>query len=131
MTRLWLFCRWPIFCAGYRLVTVVMPAIDLFGCRIDVFVLFLLSFRRSSLDLPVTAVQRFSVPSLPFSSFLGVKISREAVCAEMFIRHLFAMVVAFNVLPGVTFWAVHGVAIIIGEDAYALDGVLFLILYVV
>jgi hypothetical protein len=68
------------------------------------------------------------MPSLSFCGFLCVKISREAVCAKVFIWHFLAVVVAFNVLPGVTLGAIDGVAIVICVNADTFDGVFLLVL---
>ena len=105
-----------------------MPAVHLLGC-ITLFVFLFLAFGVGSFDLPVTAtVEGLSVSSLSFRRFLCVKIPGEAVCAKMLFWHLLAMVVALNVLPGIAFWTVDGIAIIIFIDAYTFDGVFLLIL---
>ncbi len=112
-------------------MAIMMPAVHLLDCRSAVFVLFLLGFGCGSLDLPVTAFQGLSMSSLSFCGFFGVKISREAICAEMLIRYFLAVIIAFNVLPGVTLGAIDGVAVIVCVDANTFDGVFLLILYVV
>jgi hypothetical protein len=87
-------------------------------------VFLLLGFWVSSLNLLVTAsFTNLSMSSLPFGSFLGIKISREAVCAEMLVGDFLAVVKAFDMLPSVTFWARDGVIIVICENAYTLEGV--------
>ena len=109
----------------------IVPAIRELGGRKTVLVLFLLGFGCGSLDLPVAAFQSLSTSSLSFCGLFCIKISRRAVCAEMLIWHFFAVIVAFNVLPGVTFGAIDGVAVIVCVDANTFDGVFLLILYVV
>ena len=46
------------------------------------------------------------------------------VCAEMLIWHFLAVIVAFNVLPGITLGAIDGVAVIVCVDANTFDGVI-------
>lgn len=107
-----------------------MPAIHLFGRRTALLVLLFLTFGARSLDLAVTAVQGFTMPSLSFGGFLRVKISGKTVCTEMLLWHLFAMVIALDVLPGIAFGTVDGVTIVICIDTDAFDGVFLLILNV-
>src|SRR5882757_1068567 len=131
MACLRLLRRRSVSCAGYGLMTIMMPAVRLLDRHSGVFVLFLLGFGCGSLDLPVTAFQGLSMPSLSFCGFLCIKISREAVCAEMLIWPFLAVIVAFYVVPSVTPGAIDGVAVIICVDANTFDGVFLLILYVV
>jgi hypothetical protein len=105
-----------------------VPTVHLLGSRVDLLVLLFLSFGARSLDLPVTAIDSLSAPPLPFGSFLCVNISGEAICTEMLFWHFFAMVVALNVLPGVTLRTVDSVAIVVRIDTYAFDRVFLLFL---
>jgi hypothetical protein len=105
-----------------------MPAVYLLECWIAFLVFLFLTFRTWPFDFPVTAVKSFSVPPLPLSRLFRIKISREAVCAKVFFWHLFSMVVALNVLPGVTLWTIDCVTIVIRVDTDALDGIFLLFL---
>jgi hypothetical protein len=105
-----------------------MPAVYLVGNRAILLVLLFLTLRAGALDLPVTTIESLSSPPLTFGRFLCVKIAGEAICTKMFFWHPFSVVVAFDMLPGIAFWTVDGIAIIICIDTYAFDGVFLLIL---
>src|SRR5882757_6211478 len=132
MICLWFLRRGSFSCTGHGFMAVVqMPAVYLFGRRAVLLVLLFLTLGARSFDLPVTAVKTLSKPSLSFCGFLCVKISRKTVCAEMLFWYLFAMVVALDVLPGIAFRTIDGIAIIICVDTDAFDGVFLLLLKVV
>jgi hypothetical protein len=131
MARLGFLCRRSISRTGYRVIAIVMPSIGELGCRIDVLVFLLLSFRAGPFGLlGVTAfatIQVFSESSLPFRGFLSVQFSGNAVDAEVLVGNSFTMVVAFDVLPRIATRAVYSIAVIIGVNTYTLDGILLLV----
>lgn len=129
MIRLGLLRRRDISCTGDRFVTIVgVPAISLLDSSIAVFVFLLLTFGTGPFGLPVTAiVKAFSMPPLPFGCFLGVKISRETVYAEMLIWDLAIIVETQYMLPGVALGAVDCATIVIGIATDAFDGILLLV----
>jgi len=129
MICLGFLCWRKVSRTGDGFVAIVgMPAIDLFCSGAALLVFLLLIFGIRALGLPVTAVVgAFSMAPLPFGCFLCVKISREAVCAEMLIWDLSVIIEAQDVLPGVALWAVDCATIIVCIATDALDGIFLLI----
>jgi hypothetical protein len=59
---------------------------------------------------------------LSFSGFWGINVSREAACAKVLLGYFYPRIVALEVLPGITFFAINCFAVIICISAYAFDG---------
>lgn len=104
-------------------------AVKTVGLIVRVSRLLSLALRPRPLGFPVTAVALLSESYLSLRGAPGIHRPRFAVYTVVDIRHAPAVVVTFDVLPRLAFFAENGVAIIIGKCTDAFDGVWLLVFW--
>ena len=115
-------------------IVTIGPSISELSIGLRCSDLLLVTFRCAFLDFSIARINFCSPVPLSLNSTLGIELPRFAVCAEVvnaaedilsWDDAILIEIITLRMLPGVTFFAVHSVSVVIFEATDAFDCVIF------